>query len=257
VTSGEREARVLDAVMTLVDSLLNDFDLVELLTNLTEQCATLLDVSSAGLLLADPRQRLHLMASTSDRMEALELCQLQTDEGPCLDCYATGAPVSIADLSLARDRWPQFVPATRDAGFVSVHAVPMKAAGRVLGALGLFGTRTGELNEADLRVAHSLAHVASVAIVQGHAPTPEAVLPQISRALASTVAVEQAKGFLHERLDLSVSEAFDLLRRYAHHSSTHLSAVAHQLVSEPEARPGIMSNLTDLAAAAQGSHHGA
>ena len=42
---------------------------VDLLTNLTEQCATLLDVSSAGLLLADGRGHLHLMAATSARTE--------------------------------------------------------------------------------------------------------------------------------------------------------------------------------------------
>jgi transcriptional regulator with GAF, ATPase, and Fis domain len=244
----DREAHVLDAVVTLVDSLLNDFDVVDLLTNLTEQCATLLDVSSAGLLLADPRHRLQLMAATSDRAEALELFQLQTDEGPCLDCYASGTPVSVADLSEAVDRWPQFVPATRDAGFASVHAVPMRAAGRVLGALGLFGVRTGELNQGDLLVAHSLAHVASVAIVQGNAPTPEAVLPQLSRALASSVVVEQAKGFLRERLDLTVADAFTLLRRYAHHSETHMSEVARQLVSDPEARTVILADLKNLAA---------
>lgn len=256
MTNGDREARVLDAVVTLVDSLLNDFDLVDLLTDLTEQCASLLDVSSAGLLLADPRQRLRLMASTSDRTEAIELFQLQTDEGPCRDCYASGEPVSIADLSVAVERWPQFVPAALEAGFASVHALPMRAAGRVLGALGLFGTEVGELNEADLVVAHSLAHVASVAIVQGHAPTPEAVLPQLSRALASSVVVEQAKGFVRERLDLNVSDAFALLRRYSKQSDTHLSEVARQLVSEPAARPRIMSTLTelaDLAATAQGA----
>jgi hypothetical protein len=250
MSNDDREARILSAVVTLVDSLLNDFDIVDLLTNLTEQCATLLDVSSAGLLLADPRQRLHLMAATSDRTEALELFQLQADEGPCLDCYASGQPVAVADLSVALDRWPLFVPATREAGFASVHAVPMRAAGRVLGALGLFGTKTGELNKADLLVAHSLAHIASVAIVQGHAPTPETVLPQISNALARSVVVEQAKGFLRERLDVSVADAFALLRRYAHHSNSHMSEVARQLVFEPAARPTILGYMTDLAATA-------
>jgi transcriptional regulator with GAF, ATPase, and Fis domain len=254
MTKSDREARVLGAVVTLVDSLLNDFDVVDLLTNLTEQCATLLDVSSAGLLLADPRHRLQLMAATSDRTEALELFQLQTDEGPCQDCYASGAPVSVADLNHAVERWPHFVPAARDAGFASVHAVPMRAAGRVLGALGLFGVETGELNEEDLLVAHGLAHVASVALVQGHAPTPEAVMPQLSRALASSVAVEQAKGFLRERLDLTVSEAFTLLRRYAHHTGSHMSEVARRLVSDTEARPAILADMTSLAATAPGSH---
>src|ERR1700760_2423597 len=121
--NGDREARVLDAVVTLVDSLLHDFDVVELLTELTERCAELLDVASAGLLLADPRRQLHLMAATSDRAEEIEVFQLQADEGPCRDCYLTGDPVSIGDLSDSHERWPRFVPAAREAGFASVHAV--------------------------------------------------------------------------------------------------------------------------------------
>lgn len=235
-----REARVLGAVVTLVDSLLQDFDVVELLTDLTEQCVTLLDVASAGLLLADARGGLHLMTATSDRTEEIELLQLQADEGPCLDCYASKRSVSVADLATATGRWPRFAPAARSAGFASVHAVPMTAAGSALGALGLFGTRAGELNESDLLVARSLAHVASVAIVQGHPPTPESVLPQLRSALASHVVVEQAKGFLRERLDVTVSDAFTLLRRYAREHDTHTSHVARQLMSEPAARDMIV-----------------
>jgi hypothetical protein len=247
MTDGDREAQVLDAVITLVDSLLHDFDVVELLTELTERCAALLDVSTAGLLLADPRGQLHLMAATSDRTEEIELFQLQADEGPCLDCYASGEPVSIADLATVIGRWPRFVPAARTAGFASVHAVPMRAAGSSLGALGLFGTSVGELNPADLLIGRSLAHVASVAIVQEHSPTAEVVLPHLRSALTSRVVVEQAKGYLRERLDITVAEAFTLLRRYARASGSHLSAVARQLISEPAARPRIVAALTDLA----------
>ena len=106
MATDDREARVLGAVVTLVDSLLEDFDVVDLLTDLTEQCATLLDVAASGLLLADGRHRLRLMAATSDRAEALELFQLQNDEGPCLDCYTSGRSVSVADLGTVAGRWP-------------------------------------------------------------------------------------------------------------------------------------------------------
>lgn len=248
MASNDREARVLDAVVTLADSLLHDFDVVDLLTELTERCAQLLDVASAGLLLADPRRHLHLMAATSDRTEELELFQLQADEGPCLDCFSSGEPVSIADLATAARRWPRFVPAAREGGFASVHAVPMRAAGSVLGVLGLFGTEVGELNGADLLVGRSLAHVASVAIVQEHAPTTDVVLPRLRSALASRVVVEQAKGFLRERLDITVADAFTLLRRYARTTGPHLTEVARQLMSEPDARPAIIAGLRDAIA---------
>ena len=157
MTAPPRETRVQNAVVSLVDSLLDDFDVVDLLTELTGNCTELLDIASAGLLIADPRHQLHLMAATSEATHDLELLQLQSEEGPCLDCYTTGRPVCVADLLDARARWPRFVDAATNAGFTSVHAVPMRAAGTVLGVLGLFGTETGRLNDADQLLAQTLA----------------------------------------------------------------------------------------------------
>lgn len=241
-----RETHVLEAVVSLVDSLLDDFDVVDLLTELTEQCAQLLDVASAGLLLANPRQYLHLMAATSEKTRDLELFQLQADEGPCLDCYATGRPVSVSDVSTEARRWPSFVAAAAEAGFASVHAVPLRAGSTVLGALGLFGTRVGRLNDADLLVAQTLAHIASVALVQEHAPTPQRVFPRLITALGNRIVVEQAKGFLSERLGVSMADAFDLLRRYSRTHDDRLTEVSRRLVSQPEARPAILDAMRSL-----------
>jgi GAF domain-containing protein len=243
VTDTPREARVLDAVVSLVDNLLDDFDVVDLLTELTERCADLLDVSAAGLLLSDPLGELRLLAATSTQTWELELFQVQADEGPCVDCYATGEPVSVADLRTAVSRWPRFVPAALEAGVASVHAVPMRAAGIVLGSLGLFGSRTGELTESDLLVGQTLAHVACVAILQEHPPEPATVMTQLRSALTQHIVVEQAKGFLRERLDISVEEAFSLLRRYAHTHGEHLTDVARQLIADPNSRPGLLTRM--------------
>jgi hypothetical protein len=240
-----RETRVLAAVVTLVDSLLDDFDVVELLTDLTEQCARLLDVGAAGLLLAGPRKDLHLMAATSKRSRDLEMFQLQADEGPCLDCFVTGQPVSVPDLGTERDRWPNFAAAAVDAGFISVHAVPMRAAGTVLGALGLFGARIGALNEADLLVARTLAHVACVAILQDHPPTPVTVVPPLQAALADRVVVDQATGYVSERLGVSAEDAFHLLRTYARTRAEHLTDAARHVLGDPERRKYILASLTN------------
>src|SRR5947209_5992456 len=185
MTNTPRETRVLDAVVSLVDSLLEDFDVVDLLTGLTERCAELLDIEAAGILLADPLNQLRLLAATSEQARELELLQLQADEGPCMDCYATGQPVSVADTFVATERWPRFVRAARQGGFASVHAVPMRAAGSVLGALGLFGTSPGALNKADLLVAQTLTHIACVALLQEDPPTPSSVIPRLRSALTS------------------------------------------------------------------------
>jgi signal transduction protein with GAF and PtsI domain len=246
MTEDARETRVLDAVVTLVDSLLEDFDVVDLLTELTERCAELLDIAAAGFVLADPMQSLHLLAATSEKARDLELFQLQADEGPCLDCYASGQPISVADLSAASARWPRFVPAAVEAGFASVHAVPMRAAGMVLGALGLFGTQSGELNDADLLVGQSLAHIACVAIVQERAPTSSAVAPRLRNAITARVVIEQAKGFVRERLGVPVEDAFRLLRRYARANDDHLTDVARQLIAQPETRPAILAAMAAM-----------
>jgi GAF domain-containing protein len=246
VTDIPRETRVLEAVVSLVDTLLADFDVVDLLTELTEHCAELLEVASAGFLLADPLQQLRLLAATSEETRELELFQLQAHEGPCVDCYATGEPISVADLQAAIERWPRFVPAALEGGFASVHAVPMRAAGIVLGALGLFGTHPGALNEADLLVGQTLAHIACVAILQERAPTPSTVMPQLRSALISRVVVEQAKGFLRESLGVSIEEAFRLLRTYARAHGRHLSEVARRLMTEPGSRPQILAAMSEL-----------
>jgi GAF domain-containing protein len=247
VTETPRESRVLDAVVSLVDTLLEDFDVVDLLTELTERCAELLDVAAAGFLLADPLAQLRLLAATTEQARELELFQLQADEGPCVDCYTTGQAVSVADLSTVAARWPRFVPAALDAGFASVHAVPMRAAGIVLGALGLFGSESGELNEADRLVAQTLAHIACVAILQEHAPTPSTVMPQLRAALASRVIVEQAKGYLRETLDVSIEEAFRVLRSYARANGEHLTDVARRLMTDRLARPVLVSAIAEFA----------
>jgi hypothetical protein len=246
VTDTPRETRVLDAVVSLVDSLLDDFDVVDLLTGLTERCAELLDIEAAGILLADPLHQLRLLAATSEQARELELFQLQAEQGPCMDCYATGQAVSVADLQAAKQRWPRFVPAAIDAGFASVHAVPMRAAGIVLGALNLFGSLPGELTEADLLVAQTLAHIACVAILQEHPPTPSTVMPQLRAALTNRVIVEQAKGLLRQLLDVSVEEAFHLLRTYARANGEHLTDVARRLVTDRYSRPMLVGELAEL-----------
>lgn len=228
----DRERAVTQAFVSLTNNLVDEFDVVDLLSGLTADCAKLLDVASAGLLLADRRGVLHVMAASSERTRNLEIFQLQREQGPCLDCYQCGAPVNVADLTEQRDRWPQFAAAATAAGFASVHALPMRLRGTVLGALGLFGSRPGPLGEDDLLLAQALAHVASVALVQASASADKVTLnEQLQSALSSRVVLEQAKGFLAQRGGLDMDEAFGLLRRYARDNDQRLTDVARAVVS--------------------------
>lgn len=230
--SADRERGVTRAFVSLANSLVDGFDVVDLLDGLTTDCARLLDVESAGLLLADARGVLHVVAASTERTRNLELLQLQREQGPCLDCFHQGAPVSVADLREATTRWPRFASAATQAGFSSVHALPMRLRDTVLGTLGLFGTQVGTLNDEDLSLAQALAHVASVAIVQNKAATNQTVInEQLQVALTSRVLLEQAKGFLAQHGNLEMDEAFARLRAYARDHNTRLTDVARAVVA--------------------------
>ena len=230
--TGSREREVTRAFVALASSLAEGYDVVELLSELTADCAKLLDVASAGLLLADGRGVLHVMAASSERTRQLEVFQVQRADGPCRDCYLDGTPVSAPDLARETDRWPQFAPAALKAGFVSVHALPMRLRSKVLGALGLFGTTTGDLDPDDLSLGQALADVASVALVQGKvAADQRSVNEQLQTALDSRIVLEQAKGVIAQRGSLQMDEAFVVLRRYARDHNLRLTAVAEAVVA--------------------------
>lgn len=230
--SVDREREVTQAFVSLANSLVDDFDVVDLLSGLTADCARLLDIASAGVLLADRRGELHVLAASSEATRNLELFQTQREQGPCLDCYHSGKPVSVADLGKQTERWPLFVEAACAAGFASVHAVPMRLQDNVLGALGLFGIHVGALPDEDLSLAQALAHVGSVALVRGpEVADPAAISEQLQSALNSRVVLEQAKGLVAQLGDLDMDQAFGALRRYAHDHDQLLAAIARTVVS--------------------------
>jgi transcriptional regulator with GAF, ATPase, and Fis domain len=230
--SENREREVTQAFVALASSLATGYDVVELLNSLTSQCARLLDVASAGLLLADSLGVLHVLAASTEHTRQLELFQLQRDQGPCLDCYRAGKPVAVPNLADAAARWPEFVSGAQVAGFASVHALPMRLGDDTLGALGLFGTAVGTLNDDDLTLGQALADVASVAIVQGKVTADKTALnEQLQTALSSRVVIEQAKGVLAQQGALDMAGAFAVLRRYCRDHNLRLTDVAQSVVS--------------------------
>jgi hypothetical protein len=243
--SDSRERDVTRAFVSLASSLANGHDVVELLSDLTVDCARLLDIASAGLLLADSLGVLHVLAASSQRTHHLEVFQLQREEGPCLDCYRGGSPVSVPDLDQAAARWPQFVKAARMAGFASVHALPMRLRDNVLGTLGLFGTTIGPLNREDLVLGQALADVASVALIQDKVASDRGVVnEQLQTALTSRVVIEQAKGVLAQLGNLDMTQAFAVLRKYSRDHNLRLTDVAQATVTRSLAAQDMIDYVT-------------
>lgn len=227
-----REDVLVGTFVQLADTLVEDFDIIDMLTQLADGCVELELAQAAGILLADQDRRLRVMAASNERTRLLELFQLQNDQGPCLDAFATGETVFHPDLAAADDRWPNFAPEARNAGFLSVHAFPLRLRSKVIGALNLFGDKTGVMAEADVHIARALADVASIAILQDQAArASEERAGQLQHALDSRVAIEQAKGMLAERMNTDMDHAFRVLRAFARNSRRHLTAVAEEVVA--------------------------
>ena len=230
------ERQLAEAFVELADTLVDDFDVVEFLHQVTLRCAQVLGVSAAGVLLTDQRGALRVVAASTERTRLLELLQSQTDQGPCPEAFHTGRPVVVADLATAASRWPRFVAQASEAGFVSVHALPMRLRTDVIGALNLFNNRPGALDEDTVRLGQALADVATIGLLQARAiRRRETLAEQLQTALNSRVVVEQAKGVIAERRQLDMDQSFNLLRGSARSSNRRLSDLARAVVdgSEP------------------------
>ena len=228
-----REQILADTFVLLADTLVDDYDVVDLLDQLVNACVLVLGVTAAGLLLDDQKGNLALVASSSEESRLLELFQLQNNQGPCLDCVRSGTAVISGDLDVDAERWPLFVPAARMAGFRSVAALPLRLRDQVIGGLNLFMVSPREVPADDRRLAQALADVATIGILQQRSLHRSHLLSeQLQYALTSRISIEQAKGVLAERGQLSMEAAFEALRRYARNHNMKLTDVAHRVVSE-------------------------
>ncbi len=226
-----REQSLADTFVTLADTLVDDYDVIELLDRLVEACVSLLGVTAAGLLLDDQRGTLQVVASSSEETRLLEIFQLQNDEGPCLDCFRRGDAVVSPSLADDAHRWPVFVPAALSAGFRSVVAVPLRLRRQMIGGLNLFHAEAQSIGTERQRLAQALADVATIGILQRRsAHRSELLAEQLQHALNSRVLIEQAKGVLAERHSVDMERAFEALRSHARDRNQKLTDVADMVV---------------------------
>jgi GAF domain-containing protein len=226
-------AHLSDLFVEVADTLVDDFDLVLFLQSLSQHVAVVSEASAVGLMLADHHGELRFMAASNESGEMLDLLQLQTQEGPCLDCFRSGEPVVDADLSGARDRWSTFAPAALEAGFSAVHAFPMKLRETVIGSINAFSTQSATLGDDERRVIQGLADIATIAILQERAiARAEAVTEQLQSALNSRVVIEQAKGALARIEGVTVDEAFEIMRSRSRSHRRRLVDVAAEVLDQ-------------------------
>lgn len=225
-----REALILDSFATLADTLVDDYDVLELLQTLVETCERLLDVRAAGILLADPNNQLEVVASTSEASRLVEIMQIGAEAGPCVESFTKGTVVSVPDVTVD-ERWEEFSAHALSQGFRAVYAVPLRLRATVIGALNLFRSEPGEFTDYDRTAAQALADVATIGILHQRAyEQTEVVRDQLASALQSRVRIEQAKGVISHTRGTTTDEAFTIIRDYARSHRQRLSEVAQQIV---------------------------
>jgi transcriptional regulator with GAF, ATPase, and Fis domain len=237
-----REHQLVETFVTLTDSLVGEYDVVDLLQSLVDNATELFDVSAAGILLANSAQELEVVVSTSEHSNFVDLMQLEAGEGPCIEAFTTGEGVSVEDQGEMRRRWPRFAAAAEEVGYVSVHSIPLRLRDTTLGAMNLFRETAGPLNEDDSIAARALTDVATISILQQRTTEHAALIQaQLQRALDSRIVIEQAKGYLSHTHQVDMDAAFQLLRTYARSHQAPLSEVARavtrrEVVIAPAAR---------------------
>ena len=215
----------------LADSLVDEFDIIELLTLLSLRCVELFDAGAAGILLGDQRGTLQVVAASTEQARLLELFQLQNNQGPCLECFSSCERVLSGNL-VSDDRWPLFRAEAMQQGFYAVQAFPLKLRASVIGTLNIFMNGEVISSTEDLDLCQALADVATIAILQNQAAKEaQNINGQLQRALDSRIAIEQAKGVLAERVQVDMADAFALMRRYARDHNQPLSDVAVAVVA--------------------------
>jgi len=245
-----RQQHVVRVFLELADTLVEDFDVIDFLHQMTVRCRELLEVSDAAVFLSHSESRLHSPAPCTSGPLLQRVLEAACGQGPAVDAHRTARPVTVRDPADAAARWPQFAPRLRQAGYVRATALPMRLREENLGSLLLLHTGDLPLTAEDLGLAQAFADAAAIGLV--HARTisrQHAVNEQLHTALQSRIVIEQAKGILAARCGVTLNQAFEAIRRYARHHRILLRNVARDVIDTgltPAAAPaGPRTGTTD------------
>ena len=222
--------RLTGVLSGFAQALVADYPIQEMLDRLCHDIVAVLGVDGAGIMLEDEAGDLRFLAASDEIVRSIESLQIELGEGPCLRAYTTAQLCLVADLS-TDGQFPRFTPRAMDAGLASVHSFPLNADGVCVGALDVYSATTRPLGAEGVEAGQLLADVATTYIMNSRTLSQSHRLAgQLQHALDSRVVIEQAKGKLSEQQQISVLEAFEILRRYARSRGRKLHDVAVEVV---------------------------
>ncbi|MEV5597448.1 ANTAR domain-containing protein [Streptomyces sp. NPDC052496] len=228
-----REDKIAQTFVELADTLVADFDVIDFLQQLTVRCCDIFAVTDAAVVLAYPGPQMYSPAPCDPSPALSQVLDLALREGPALDAYRTAEPVAPGDLSQAPAAWRDFTVQARAAGYTYACAVPLRLRRETLGSLLLLRATDSPVPLDDLAMAQAFADAATIGLVHARAlrhTDTDVVDEQVHVALHSRILIEQAKGYLAACRDISLRDAFDLMRDHARRHHVLLSTVAQSTI---------------------------
>ncbi|MEU0096513.1 ANTAR domain-containing protein [Kribbella sp. NPDC006257] len=219
-------------------TLVTDHDILGTITNLLNGCADSVGAAAAGIIMATPDSgRPEFLAATNHRAQHLEVYQVQTDQGPGIDCITTGGTITVSGLQNIGNRWPTVHDAFRTAGFDAVHAAPMNWQSRTLGAVNLFFDTNHHPGDQTALIAQAFADIASLVIIHTGDLPPTHITAQTRAALDERSVIERAKGVIAYTDNVPMDTAFDYLTTLAREQQQPLTVVATAIIDQAAKGP--------------------
>lgn len=225
---------LLAAIREFTTTIVNPYDLQDLLHRLTDHATAITSAHGAGIMLAG-NDGLGFAAASDDAVIDVEVTQDRIDGGPCHEAYETDQLTVVDDLEAA-DRWPEYRRRALELGFRSILGVPMRAWGQTIGVLDIYRRTAGPWSQSDLDAAEIMTAMGAGYILHANQTRAQHDLAdQLQTALESRDVIGQAKGLLMARHGVDAEEAFGMLRSLSQQANTKLRDVARTLIEAESA----------------------
>ncbi len=215
-------------------SIVNPFDLDELLHRLMGHATQVIDAAGAGVMLAGEQGDLEFVAASEQRVVEAEQHQAKLKSGACFEAYATNRIVTVDDLSTDR-RWPDYAQRVASLGLCSVLGVPMNAFGQTIGVINFYREAPSHWSPEDVDTAEIITSMgAGYVLSANHLRAQHTLSEQLHAAIRSRDIIGQAKGVIMAREDVNADTAFQMLRQRSQDQKRRLRDLAQEIVADHE-----------------------
>jgi GAF domain-containing protein len=206
------------------------YDISDVLYELSDTATEVLAAAGAGVSLGDHDGQLRFATASNQTITHVEHVQQDSQSGPCHVAFNTGHAVYVPDLSQSSD-WPELRDAALRNGLVSVAGVPLTLGETTIGSLNIYDDKVRDWNSDDDLTVQVLANMATAYVAHAsQLDQANRINEQLQTALDNRVLIEQAKGILTGERNITLDEAFNVLRNHARSHNVSVGSIAHAVV---------------------------